>query len=136
MISFIARARELRVMIEALASVLEDDNALECVEFFPVWHTDTAYITGDRVRDPNDNFLYKCKQAHTSQSDWTPAVSTALWAKVLAGQDGTDIGEWEQPISTNGYMMGDKVTHNGHTWESTVDNNVWEPGVYGWIQLD
>ena len=26
---------------------------------------------------------------------------------------------------------GDKVTHNGATWISTVDNNVWEPGVYG-----
>jgi hypothetical protein len=29
-------------------------------------------------------------------------------------------------------MKGDRVTHNDQTWESTVDNNVWEPGVYGW----
>ena len=39
--------------------------------------------------------------------------------------------EWEQPGSTNGYSKGDKVTHNGKTWESLVDNNVWEPGVIG-----
>ena len=45
------------------------------------------------------------------------------------------IPEWEQPDSTNPYMMGDKVTHNEKTWESTVDNNVWEPGVYGWFQI-
>ena len=29
--------------------------------------------------------------------------------------------EWEQPGSTNGYSKGDKVTHNGKTWESLVD---------------
>ena len=39
---------------------------------------------------------------------------------------------WEQPESTNPYMKGDKVTHAGKTWVSTIDNNVWEPGVYGW----
>ena len=42
------------------------------------------------------------------------------------------IPEWEQPGSTNPYMIGDKVRHNGKTWVSTIDNNVWEPGVYGW----
>lgn len=31
-------------------------------------------------------------------------------------------------------MLGDKVTHNGKTWTSIVDNNVWEPGVYGWAE--
>ena len=39
--------------------------------------------------------------------------------------------EWEQPGSTNGYSKGDKVTHNGKTWESLADNNVWEPGAAG-----
>lgn len=31
-------------------------------------------------------------------------------------------------------LTGDKVAHNGKTWVSDVDNNVWEPGVYGWIE--
>ena len=40
---------------------------------------------------------------------------------------------WEQPTGAhNAYMVGDVQTHNGKTWESTVDNNVWEPGVSGW----
>lgn len=30
------------------------------------------------------------------------------------------------------YMTGDTVTHEGKTWTSDVDNNVWEPGAYGW----
>jgi hypothetical protein len=30
-------------------------------------------------------------------------------------------------------MIGDRVTHNGTDWESTVADNVWEPGVFGWV---
>ena len=41
--------------------------------------------------------------------------------------------EWVQPTGAHdAYNIGDKVTHNGKTWVSDVDNNVWEPGVYGW----
>ena len=29
-------------------------------------------------------------------------------------------------------MTGDKVRHNDDIWQSTVDYNTWEPGVYGW----
>ena len=50
--------------------------------------------------------------------------------------DETIIPEWEQPDSTNPYSAGDKVMHNGKTWVSDIDNNVWEPGVYGWTELD
>ena len=45
------------------------------------------------------------------------------------------VPEWEQPDSTNPYAKGDKVTHNGKTWISTADGNVWEPGVYGWEEV-
>ena len=37
--------------------------------------------------------------------------------------------------STNSYAKGDKVTYNGKTWVSEVDNNIWEPGVYGWEEV-
>ena len=50
--------------------------------------------------------------------------------KVTADENGED--QREQPDSTNPYSKGDKVTHNGKMWVSTIDNNVWEPGVYGW----
>ena len=73
----------------------------------------------------------KCIQAHTSQADWTPENAPSLYAKILPGQSGTEIGEWVQPDSTNPYMKGDKVTHGGKVWVSSVDNNVWEPGATG-----
>lgn len=50
-------------------------------------------------------------------------------------QQDSSIQEWSQPSSVNPYMVGDKVTHQGLIWESNIDNNVWEPGVYGWIQI-
>ena len=69
--------------------------------------------------------------AHTSQETWTPDAAPSLFAKVLIPSDDI-IPQWEQPDSTNAYKIGDKVLHNDKTWVSIVDNNVWEPGVYGW----
>ena len=75
--------------------------------------------------------LYKVLTAHTSQAEWEPGVAASLFARVLIPDENV-VSEWAQPDSTNAYMTGDKVTHNGKTWKSDVDNNVWEPGVYGW----
>jgi hypothetical protein len=65
---------------------------------------------------------------------WTPDVASSLFAKVLVPNE-NEIPKWEQPDSTNAYKIGDKVSHNGKTWESNCDNNVWEPGVYGWTEI-
>ena len=112
---------------------VDDNTALRMVEFYPEWTTDTDYATGFKVQ--YGGTLYKCLQAHTAQADWTPEAAPSLWAKVLI-PDPDVIPEWEQPESTNPYMQGDKVTHNGKTWVSDVDNNVWEPGVYGWTETN
>jgi len=74
--------------------------------------------------------LYRCLTAHTSQATWTPDAAPSLWTKVLIPDENV-IPEWEQPDSTNPYMKGDVVTHNGVTYESAVDGNVWEPGAVG-----
>ena len=123
------KARTLRPLIEKAVDSLEDEDAVEATELFEKWASDTVYSVG--ARRQHDGILYRCLQAHTSQSDWTPDVAVSLWARVLI-PDPEVIPEWVQPGSTNPYMMGDKVTHNGQTWISTIDNNVWEPGVYGW----
>ena len=64
-----------------------------------------------------------------------PDTTPSLFAKVLI-PDPETIPEWEQPDSTNPYNAGDKVSHNGKTWVSDIDNNVWEPGVYGWTKIE
>ena len=111
---------------------VDDNTALRMVEYYPTPDA-ASYAAGDRIQ--YNGKLYKCLQAHTAQADWNPVAAPSLWAEVLAGQDGTEIGEWVQPDSTNPYMRGDKVNYKGKLYESEVDNNVWAPGVYGWIEI-
>ncbi len=125
------RARQLRPIIEQAAESLPDEDALEAVELFPAWAADTEFVKDIRVR--YNGKLYRCEQAHTSQADWTPDKTPALWTEVA--EPGT-IPVWRQPTGAqDAYMIGDKVRYpdeNGPVYVSTVDNNVWEPGVYGW----
>lgn len=130
--TLIEKARQLRAYIEKASASLDDADALNAIELYPVWADDVSYVAGDRVR--YDGVLYKCLQDHTAQVDWTPTAAPSLWAKVLI-PDETVIPEWEQPDSTNPYSKGDKVTHNGVTWVSDVDNNVWTPGEFGWSEV-
>ncbi len=132
----VAKAAELRNTIDTLADTLDDEQAMEMPLLFAEWDgNDVFYDTGKRVTYKGT--LYKVLQAHSSQATWTPEAAPSLFAKVLAGQDGTDIGEWVQPDSTNPYMKGDKVTFNGKTYESVIDNNVWSPSAYpaGWKEI-
>lgn len=127
---------EAKAFISALVTLREkatDEQALAVPALYPVWRSGVNYAAGIRVL--YNGALYKVLTAHTSQDDWTPDAAPSLFAKVLI-PDETVIHEWEQPDSTNPYSAGDKVTHNGKTWVSDIDNNVWEPGVYGWTELD
>lgn len=118
----------LRGIMDKAGAMLTDEQALQVTAIYPLWDAAKTYSVGDRVRYAGN--LYRCLQPHTAQETWNPADAPSLWAKVLTSETG-EILPWEQPGSTNPYMMGDKVTHIGKTWESLVDNNVWEPGVTG-----
>lgn len=111
---------------------VDDNTALRMVEFYPEWAAGVAYTAEYKVQ--RSGKLWRCLQDHTSQDGWEPYSAPSLWAKVLI-PDETVVPEWEQPDSTNPYSAGDKVTHNGKTWVSDIDNNVWEPGVYGWSEV-
>lgn len=122
------KARTLRNLIEQLSITLDDATALTGVELFPPWKL-IAYSVGDRVQ--YNGTLYKCVQAHTAQSDWTPDATPALWVVVTV----EEWPEWVQPTGAqDAYAKDAKVTHNGERWISDVDSNVWEPGVYGWTK--
>lgn len=124
-------ALKLRAMIEKASVSLDDSDALEAVELFPAWQIDTAYAVGIRVRDGEK--LYRCEQSHTSQADWTPDATPALWTEVAKPGE---IPVWRQPSGAqDAYMSGDRVwfpDRDTDVWVSTVDGNVWQPGVYGW----
>lgn len=122
------KQQEIDDALKPVLEKLDDEMALEFKTLYSEWIIGRVYTVGKRVR--YKDILYKCLTEHLSQIDWAPDVSPSLWAEVLVSETG-EILEWKQPDSTNPYMSGDKVTHNGKTWESLVDNNVWEPGVVG-----
>ena len=126
-----SEALKLRHHIETAVQSLPDSESLEVVTLYREWAAGVDYATGFKVQ--RGGRLWRCLQAHTSQEGWEPDSAPSLWAKVLI-PDETVIPEWEQPDSTNPYNAGDKVSHNGKTWVSDIDNNVWEPGVYGWTE--
>ena len=131
------QARQLRTLLESETEGMADDKIAGFPAFVEKWKPGKDYKAGKRLA--HDGTVYKVLQDHTSQEGWEPDKAPSLFAKVLIPTDDegqqTEIPEWEQPDSTNPYMRGDRVTHGGKTWESDIDNNVWEPGVYGWHEV-
>ena len=127
--TYIERARALRPYIEKAAISLTDEDALQAVELFPQWVVEHAYVVGERLQ--YNGVLYRVVQAHTSQTDWTPDITPALFVVV-------SLDEWPEFIQPTGahdaYNKGDKVTFNGKHYISLIDANVYSPAVYpaGW----
>ena len=127
-----AQAFQYRRQMVAGAQNLPDEEALKVPMLYDRWAVGQGYNAGLRLF--HDGKLYKVLIDHTSQEGWEPDVAVSLFAEVLIPDPG-DIPEWVQPGSTNPYMMGDKVRHNDKVWISTIDYNVYEPGVYGWNEV-
>lgn len=128
----VAEKRALEEIV--LNTVVTDEaDALKVSGLFPEWTVGNSYTTGQFANYGYD--LYQALQDSTATTEHTPDVATSLWKKVgKPNEDG--IMPWTQPVgATDAYKAGDKVTHNGHTWQSTANDNVWEPGVYGWEQV-
>ena len=132
------QARQLRKLLEAQTDAMPDEKIAAFPAFVEKWEPGKEYTAGKRLS--HKELVYKTLQTHTSQEGWEPDAAPSLFAKVLIPTDEegqqTSIPEWEQPDSTNPYHAGDRVTHNGKTWESLIDGNVWEPGVYGWSVIE
>ena len=111
--------------------VLTDAQSLAAPFLFAEWSPDSVSYTANVSKVRYNDILYKCIQSHTSQSTWTPKDAASLWTRM---DDPTvEWPEWRQPTgSTDAYAKGAKVSHNGKHWVSTLDANVWEPGVSGW----
>lgn len=82
-----ARAVKLRPIIEQAAVSLSDGEAASVPELITAWAYPVDYAEGDRRS--RGGKVYKCRQAHTSQADWTPDKTPALWAVIDAEHAGT-----------------------------------------------
>lgn len=132
MSNVVETAREVMARYKAAVSGVDDDIAVSVPELFDHWQSGKSYAAENRVR--YEDTLYKCLTAHDSQDDWTPDVSPSLWVRI--DDPAIEWPDWVQPVgATDAYVQGAKVSHNGKHWTSDVDNNVWEPGVYGWTEV-
>jgi hypothetical protein len=131
-------AMQLRRAIEMLvqAAPLTEQESLSVAALYEPWAAGKAYEVGRIVRhgtgEDGGSLLWSVLQAHTSQDDWTPGAASSLYGRV--GFEG-GVPLWSQPLGeADAYAKGAVVSHGGARWESLIDANVWEPGVYGWAQ--
>lgn len=133
MMTYTERARALRPYIEKASVSLADEDALQAVELFPQWVTGRAYAVDERLQ--YNGVLYRVVQAHTSQADWTPDKTPALFVVV-------SLDEWPEFVQPTGahdaYKKGDKVTFEGKHYISLIDANVYSPTAYpaGWQEQE
>lgn len=120
------------LFVRTAAVTLSDEEALSVSMLFETWDETDHFLEGRIYQYKND--IYRCLKEHDKQASWTPDEAHSIFVRV---RPEGEILEWEpvQPGVNEPYSKGDKVTHNGKTWISDVDNNVWEPGVYGWSEV-
>ena len=130
-------AEQLRRALQLLVASLADDKALEIASVYPAWEANHAYAAGDIIsygsNPVGDPQLYKVVQEHTSQADWLPSATPALYDAF--GLDGQGYPVWSQPAGAHdAYNKGDIVSYKGSLYRSLVDGNTWSPDTYpaGW----
>ena len=131
---------EMAEPIKNAVADLDDEHSEAVKELFPFWGSDVEYHKEDKEKGiPADRvqyggLLYRCVQSHTSQSDWTPDITPALWVRTST----EEWPEWIQPTGAHdAYPLGAKVSHNGKHWINTgKDGNEYEPGVWGWDEVE
>ena len=133
----IEQAQAIREAMDIAGATLDDEKALECVRLYKAWEIGKAYTVGEfftyGMNGVGDPQLYKVAQAHTSQADWKPDTTPALYTPI--GLDDSGYPVLSQPTGAHdAYNKGDIVNYNGVLYESLIDGNVYSPEAYpaGW----
>lgn len=134
----IEQAEAIREAMDVAGATLSEEQALECVRLYRPWEVGKAYAVGEYltfgVNSVSDPQLYKVVQNHTSQADWKPDITQALYDAIGLDADGYPV--WSQPTGAHdAYNKGDIVNYNGVLYESLIDGNVYSPDAYpaGWV---
>lgn len=132
---FLELRKALQLFLNTLDPDMQTAEMMSVATVFPAYEIGKKYKAKDvfsyGVNGVEDPQLYQVLQEHTSSETWPPDISPSLYKAIGVTEDGYP--EWVQPVgASDSYNKGDVVSRNGVVWRSTVDNNVWEPGVYGW----
>ena len=124
---YMQEAQEIRKAIDVFAKNQTDETLIDNKAAFSPWRVGLQVTVGQILRYNDD--IYRVNQSHTTQDDWTPDITPALYTKISLDE----YPEWVQPTGAHdAYNKGDKVSHNNKHWINDIDANVYEPGVYGW----
>lgn len=124
--------------LQMFAQTLTNEEAMEIATLYPPYEVGKYYPAGmfvtDGKNEVGDPQLYKVVQPHTSQADWKPSDTPALYEPIGLTEDG--YVEWSQPSGAHDtYNEGQIIWYQGQLYISTVDNNAYAPGVVdgAWI---
>ena len=129
------QAKAIRAAMGKVTATLTDEQALEVKELYPLWAVDTAYTVGYVVR--HNSKLYRCLQSHTSQENWTPDATPALWVEIAAPNEYREIKD--NMLPTEAFALGEIgwYKEKDNLWKSLIDANTYTPETYpaGWEQV-
>ena len=97
---------------------VDDNTALRMTEFYPEWAADTEYTAEYKVQ--RNGKLWRCRQAHTSQTGWEPENAASLWTEICESHAGT----LDDPIPYSGNMAlesGKYYMQDGKVYRCTRD---------------
>ena len=133
-------AEQLRKALQMFAQTLTDEQAMEIATIYPAYEVGKAYSVNEMfaygINDVGDPQLYRVVQAHTSQEDWKPDSTPALYTPIGLNPQGYP--KWSRPTGAHdAYNTGDIVEYNGTLYKSLTDGNVWSPEEYpaGWERV-
>ena len=124
-------AEQFFKVVQMFAASLTPQQAMEVATVYDPWAVGNKYSVGqyiiygtNKVGDPQ---LYKVIQAHTSQTDWPPVATPALYEAI--GLDNSGHPVWSQPTGAHdAYNVGDVVNYNGTLYQSAISGNTTVPG--------
>jgi len=112
---------------------LDESVITEHPKLFIEWDENWTGKAGTIVTD-NGNLYRSIHDVLTPAQNTKPSETPSMWTQI--GNPQEEYPEWYQPTGAHdAYSMGDKVSHSDKHWKSIVNNNVWEPGVYGWEEV-
>ena len=130
---YMQEAKEIRKAIDTFAKNQSDETLIDNTAAFEPWRSGIA-AEKDKIYRFGDD-LYRCIQPHTTQDDWTPDITPALFTKISL----EEYPQWVQPTGAHdAYNKGDKVSDEGKHWISEMDGNIWKPGTVAgaWSKIE
>ena len=120
--ALLEKVRSYRKLIEKAVQSLDDKDALKCICLYEKWDGNgKEYIENKKLR--HNGKLWRVKQTHTSQADWSPDIAASLFDEI----NETNAGTSDDPIPYSGSMALEKgkyYSQDGVTYLCTRDTGI------------